>query len=94
MSGNLRLKCTGIAAGGGSDQVDLDDEDEIPAAAKRLRAIVGQITPEEFRWQEANYDRDSLHRPRTAVSYRQQRVGARHVRNDRFNTIRRRGHHG
>jgi hypothetical protein len=38
----------------------LDDEDEIPAAAKRLRAIVGQITPEEFRWQEANYDRDSL----------------------------------
>ena len=44
----------------GSDQVDLDDEDEIPAAAKRLRAIVAQITPEEFRWQEANYDRDSL----------------------------------
>ncbi len=40
--------------------MDLDDNDEIPAAAKQLRAIVGQITPEEFRWQEANYDRDSL----------------------------------
>ena len=34
--------------------MDLDDEDEILAAAKQLRAIVGQITPGEFRWQEAN----------------------------------------
>jgi hypothetical protein len=40
--------------------VDLHNKDETPAAAKQLQAIVGQITPEEFRWQEANYDRDSL----------------------------------
>jgi hypothetical protein len=33
--------------------------DEIRAVADQLRAIVGQITPEEFRWQEGNYDRDS-----------------------------------
>ena len=31
----------------------------LAGTAIELRTIVGQITPEEFRWQEANYDRNS-----------------------------------
>jgi hypothetical protein len=33
---------------------------DVIEAAKHLRFMVEQVTPEEFRWQEANYDRDSL----------------------------------
>ena len=35
------------------------DVDAIQDVALRLDYMVGQITPEEFRWQDANYDRDS-----------------------------------
>jgi hypothetical protein len=33
--------------------------DDILAAAQRLRCIVRQVSTEEFRWQDAHYDRDS-----------------------------------
>ena len=33
---------------------------DVVEAVKYLRLVVEQVTPEEFRWQEANYDRDSL----------------------------------
>jgi len=33
---------------------------QVVEAVKYLRVMVGQVTPEEFRWQEANYDRNSL----------------------------------
>src|SRR5260370_26309977 len=36
-----------------------DVVDAMQDVALRLNYMVGQITPEEFRWQDANYDRDS-----------------------------------
>ncbi len=35
------------------------DMDAMSEVALRLVYMIGQITPEEFRWQDANYDRDS-----------------------------------
>src|SRR5260370_36227258 len=36
-----------------------DVVDAMQDGALRLNYMVGQVTPEEFRWQDANYDRDS-----------------------------------
>src|ERR1035438_1456575 len=38
---------------------ELQDVDAMQDVAFRLDYMVSQITPEEFRWQDANYDRDS-----------------------------------
>ena len=59
MAGHQQSRAGGAAAKGGSAQVNSPANDEIRAVADQLRAIVRQITPEEFRWQEGNYDRDS-----------------------------------
>lgn len=37
-----------------------EDEEAMRKTADDLRVMVEQVTSEEFRWQEANYDRDSL----------------------------------
>ena len=47
---------------GGAGSMVVDQEHSVSAmkeAALRLIYMTGQITPEEFRWQDANYDRDS-----------------------------------
>lgn len=36
-----------------------DKDDAAQVLARKLNYLIGQITPEEFRWQDANYDRDS-----------------------------------
>jgi len=35
------------------------DPDDPRAVADRLDYLIGQVTPDEFHWQDANYDRDS-----------------------------------
>lgn len=42
-----------------SDLVDVARPEMIREIAEELFSLVARVTPEEFRWQEANYDRDS-----------------------------------
>ena len=50
----------GLQTGVGCMTVDqAQDVDAMRDVAVRLSYMIGQITPEEFRWQDANYDRDS-----------------------------------
>ena len=37
----------------------MDKDGSAQVLARKLNYLIGQITPEEFRWQDANYDRDS-----------------------------------
>jgi hypothetical protein len=58
-----QLGC-GSALGGGAGWLAVtagqpQEVDAMQDVALRLDYVVGQITPEEFRWQDANYDRDS-----------------------------------
>jgi len=49
-----------VAAGIGPDTAGSADKDAAQQdVARSLNYLIGQITPEEFRWQDANYDRDS-----------------------------------
>ena len=49
-----------MAAGIGPDTTGSADKDgAAQVLARKLNYLIGQITPEEFRWQDANYDRDS-----------------------------------
>lgn len=49
-----------MAAGIGPDTTGSADKDRAAQVlARKLNYLIGQITPEEFRWQDANYDRDS-----------------------------------
>ena len=50
-----------MAAGTGPDTAGSADQDGAgqPAVVRTLNYLIGQITPEEFRWQDANFDRDS-----------------------------------
>jgi hypothetical protein len=49
-----------VAAVIGPDTTGSADKDGAARVlARKLNYLIGQITPEEFRWQDANYDRDS-----------------------------------
>ena len=49
-----------MAAGIGPDTTGSSEQDGAgQVLARKLNYLIGQITPEEFRWQDANYDRDS-----------------------------------
>jgi hypothetical protein len=50
-----------VAAGIGTDTTGSEAEDRAAqqVLARKLDYLIGQITPEEFRWQDANYDQDS-----------------------------------
>jgi hypothetical protein len=49
-----------VAADIGQDTTGSADKDAAAQVlARKLNYLIGQITPEEFRWQDANYDRDS-----------------------------------
>jgi hypothetical protein len=50
-----------VAAGIGTDTTGSDDKDRAAqqVLARKLDYLIGQITPEEFRRQDANYDQDS-----------------------------------
>jgi hypothetical protein len=51
---------TSVAAGIGTDTRGSADKDrEAQVLARKLDYLIGQITPEEFRRQDANYDQDS-----------------------------------
>ncbi len=47
------------ARGGHALVIGARDVDALVSVALRLDYMIGQITPEEFHWQDANYDRDS-----------------------------------
>ena len=40
---------------------DLRTADQLREYAHQLRDIVNRVTPEDFRWQESHYERDSRH---------------------------------
>jgi hypothetical protein len=50
---------TVVTAGTGPDATGSADKDAAQVLPRKLNYFIGQITPEEFRWQDANYDRDS-----------------------------------